>query len=114
MDNKNIEISANEVFGVISKQAFGEIGCRDVQTNSAWSENPYGDEYAVIPEDLIDGIVATCGFCDIDLNEEGTEVISFTAREIPENLIREKQPTTEERLEALERAMLEQIGVVTE
>lgn len=114
MDNKNIELSANEVFGVISKNTFGEFECRDVQTNSAWVENPYGDEYAVIPQDLIDGIVATCGFCDIELNDEGTEVVSFTAREIPNEITRAKQPTTEERLAALEMAMLEQIGVVTE
>lgn len=104
----------NNIFGVISKNTFGEFECRDVQTNSAWSENPYGDEYAVIPEDLIEGIVATCGFCDIELNAEGTEVVSFTAREIPEGVARAKQPTTEERLTALEMAMLEQIGVVIE
>lgn len=114
MDNKNIELSSNDIFGVISKEVFGEMNVRDVQTNSAWSKNPYGDEYAVIPEHLIDGIVATCGFCDIELNEDGTEVVSFTPREIPENLTPQKQPTTEERLAALEMAMLEQIGVVTE
>ena len=107
MENKTI-------FGLISKNTFGQFNARDVQTNSSWAGNPYGEDYAIIPEELIEGIVETRGFCDIELNENGTEVVSFTPREIPEILAPQKQPTTEERLAALEMAMLEQIGVVTE
>lgn len=114
MDNiKNNETNSG-VLCVISKGTFGRFGARDVQTNSFWSKNPYGDDYAVVPESLVDGIVATKGFCDIELNDDGTEVVSFIPREIPEILAPQKQPTTEERLAALEMAMLEQIGVVTE
>lgn len=114
MSDKKYYIPENFTFGVISKETFGAIGVRDIQTNSSWSKNPYGDDYAVIPEELIDAIIETRGFCDIELNKDGTEVVSFTAREIPKMPKVERYPTTEERLAALEMAMLEQIGVVTE
>ena len=107
MENKTI-------FGLISKNTFGEFNARDVQTNSSWAGNPYGEDYAIIPEELIEGIVETRGFCDIELNEDGTEVISFTPKEIPKTVSVNRQPTILERLAALEMAMLEQIGVVTE
>lgn len=114
MDNIKNNETNNGVLCVISKVTFGEFDARDIQTNSSWAGNPYGDDYAVVPESLVDGIVATKGFCDIELNEDGTEVVSFTPREIPEIIPPQKQPTTEERLAALEMAMLEQIGVVIE
>lgn len=113
MDN-NKYLTDNVVWGVISKNTFGEFGARDIQTNSSWAENPYGNDYATIPKNLIDGIIETRGFCDIELNDDGTEVVSFTPREIPEIIVPQRQPTTEERLAALEMAMLEQIGVVIE
>lgn len=67
---------------VISKATFGSYDVRDIQCNANWCSCPYSD-YALIPEALVDGILATQGYCDITLNEDGTEVISFTAREIP-------------------------------
>ena len=69
-------------FCIISKFTW-ENGGRDIQTNSAWSENPYSD-YAVVPDEMVPGIKETQGFCDIVLNEDETEVVSFTAREIPD------------------------------
>ena len=57
-------------FCVISKAAWGDPAAHDVQTNSAWSANPYGEEYAVVPDDMVEGILATRGFCDIELNED--------------------------------------------
>lgn len=74
-------------FCVISKSAFGEYAVRDIQTNSSWCKNPYGDEYAVVPDNMVQDILATRGFCDIEINENGTEIISFKAREIPNNII---------------------------
>ena len=98
------EISNERVnpFCVISKQTFGEYEVRDIQTNSAWSANPYGEDYAVVPDDMVLAIQETRGFCDIVLNEEETEVVSFTAREIPEIPEPPHEPTTEERLAQLE------------
>lgn len=67
---------------VISKSTFGSYNVRDIQCNANWDCCPYSD-YATIPEPLVDGILATQGYCDITLNSEGTEVVSFAAREIP-------------------------------
>ena len=101
---------------VVSKDIFGEYAVRDIQTNSGWSGNPYGDGYALVPDEWVEDIRATRGFCDIELNDEGTEIISFTAREIPEipHVDPEIQPSTTERLAALESAMLEMLGVTAE
>jgi len=89
-------------FCVISKDTFGEYNVRDIQTNSAWGSNPYGDGYAVVPDDMVTAIQETRGFCDIELNEDGTEIVGFTAREIPEMPEPTPEPTAEERLKALE------------
>lgn len=67
---------------VISKATFGSYNVRDIQFNVNWTSCPYSD-YASIPENMVDGILATKGYCDITLNEAGTEVASFTARTIP-------------------------------
>lgn len=99
---------------VISKETFGDYAVRDIQTNSIWTCNPYGKDYAIVPDNMIQDILQTNGFCDIELNEDGTEIISFTTKEIPKMPIAERKPTIEERLAALEMAMLEQIGVVAE
>ena len=89
-------------FCVISKNTFGEYNVRDIQTNSAWGANPYGEDYAVVPDDMVTAIMETRGFCDIVLNEDGTEVVSFTAREIPEIPEPPHEPTSEERIAELE------------
>ena len=79
-------------FCVISKATFGEYAVRDIQTNSAWSENPYGEDYAVVPDDMVPDIMATNGFCDIKLTKDKTTVVSFTAREIPEIQAPDQEP----------------------
>ena len=86
-------------FCVISKEA-NENGWRDLQTNSAWSANPYGDDYAVVRDDLVPGIKETCGYCDIELNEDGTEVINYTPTEIPVLPEPEELPTQLDLIEA--------------
>ena len=90
---------------VISKQTFGEYAVRDIQTNSAWGSNPYGDAYAVVPDEMVTDILETKGFCDITLNEGGTEIVGFTAREIPEIPEAPHEPTAEERIAELEFAL---------
>lgn len=87
-------------FCVISKAVFSDYQFHDIQTCSGWEENPYGEEYAVVPSDMVESILETQGFCDIVLNDEGTEVVSFTAREIPE-IKEEKVTTTEDDLMAM-------------
>ena len=89
-------------FCVISKDTFGEYNVRDIQTSSAWGSNPYGDAYAVVPDDMVTAIQETRGFCDIELNDDGTEIVGFTAREIPDIPKPPKEPTAEERIAELE------------
>lgn len=68
---------------IISKDTFGSYNIRDIQSNNCWTECVV-DGYAAIPDEMVDGILATKGFCDIVLNDDGTRVVSFTAREIPD------------------------------
>ena len=68
---------------VISIETFGEHKMHDIQTNSSWHKNPYDKNYAVVPDDMVNDIIGTRGFCDITLNEDKTEITSFVAREIP-------------------------------
>ena len=67
---------------VISKSTFGSYNVRDIQCNANWDCCPYSD-YALIPDNLVEGILATKGYCDITLDSAGTTVASFTARTIP-------------------------------
>ncbi len=60
---------------VISLETFGEYAKHDIQTNSLWRSNPY-ENYAVVPDDMVDGIMAAKGYCDIETKDEdviGTE-----------------------------------------
>ena len=66
---------------VISMEAFGEHGIHDIQTNTAWEENPY-DGYALVPEELAEAVIQTRGFCDITV--ENGILTAFTERDIPE------------------------------
>jgi hypothetical protein len=51
---------------------------------------------------MVTAIQETRGFCDIELNEDGTEIIGFTARDIPEMPEPTPEPTAEERIAELE------------
>lgn len=88
-------------FCVISKFTW-ENGGRDIQKNSGWGANPYLEDYAIVPDEMVPDIEETRGFCDIVLSEDGTEVVEFTAREIPEFPTEEPKPTQEERIAELE------------
>lgn len=85
---------------VISKETFGEYGVRDIQTNSGWMGNPYGDAYALVPDEFVEDIIETRGFCDIELNDEGTEIVRFTPRDIPDIPKAAAKPSQMDRIEA--------------
>ena len=97
------------MFCVISKEKYGEYAVHDIQTNSVWESNPYGDDYAVVPEEMIESIQETKGFCDIKLNKSGTKVIAFTAREIPKIEEPEKPVSEAEQL----RADIDYLAIMT-
>lgn len=84
MEKEKEILERKNAFCVISIETFGDYAVHDIQTNSSWSANPYGEDYAVVPDEMVTAIVETNGFCDLELNEDGTEVVSFTAREIPD------------------------------
>ena len=79
-----IEQIRKNPFCVISINTYGENNMHDIQTNTAWSKNPYATNYAIVPDHMVQDIIETEGYCDITLNEDKTEIISFVAREIPE------------------------------
>ena len=101
---KDIEHIRKNPFCVISIATYGDHKMHDIQTNSGWVENPYSEGYVIVPDDMVQDILATKGFCDIKLNKAGTEVVSFTARDIPEIVEPEPiepEPTTGEILDVL-------------
>lgn len=92
-------IERKNPFCVVSIETFGEYMVHDIQTNSSWYFNPY-ENYAIVPDEMVEGIKETKGFCDIVFNEEGTEIISFIAREVPNAFIPEEEPTQLDAIEA--------------
>lgn len=54
-------------------------GVHSIQTNSGWIENPYGESFVIVPDEMVKDIMATHGYCDIVINEG--KVVSFTAKE---------------------------------
>ncbi len=104
-----IEQTRQNPLCVISIATFGEYEVHSIQTNSGWSENPYDEGYAIVPDDMVQVIMATQGFCDIVLNDDNTEVVSFTAREIP---VIEEPETPVSETEQL-RADIDYIAVMT-
>ena len=65
---------------------------------STWIENPY-ENYAVVPDDMVEAIMETKGFCDITV-EDGV-VIGFVASEILEIPEPEPEPTMSELMDIL-------------
>lgn len=78
---------------IISKKPIGDTGQRYIHNGAGISYNPYPERYAVVPQSMVNDIFETRGFCDIELDEEGSTVVSFTANEIPEI---EEPPVSEE------------------
>lgn len=107
------EITRVNPFCVISKETSGDYAVHDIQTNASWIGNPY-EGYAVVPDDMVTAILETKGYCDIELNEDGTEVVSFTAREIPEIPEPTPEPTEAEKIAALEEQVAMQSAVIDE
>ena len=94
---------------IISKTPTGEHNYHHCCSSSAWVENPYPEDYAIVPPDMKEAILETHGYCDIKLNKKGTEVVSFTAREIPK--IEESEPPVTE-AEQL-RADIDYLAIMT-
>ena len=86
---------------IISKLPLPLPYARDVRTDVEWDDIIHKN-FAVIPDELLDGILATVGWCDLELSEDGKTVVNFTETEIPEYIRKlQEEPTIEERFAAL-------------
>lgn len=111
-EESTVEIERAYPLCVISVKTFGNYARHDIQTNSTWSANPYED-YVIVPDNMVADIMATKGYCDIILNDEGTEVLLFTAREIPDIPAEpEEEPEEEDVWSELDKAYQEGVDSV--
>lgn len=86
---------------LIYKRRLRMPSAREILTNVEWDDGAF-KSHAVIPDDLLDGILATGGWCELELSEDGKTVINFTETEIPEHIKNfQAEPTLEERIAAL-------------
>lgn len=67
---------------IIAKVTFDAFERRSIMQGVEYTEEAFPD-FAVVPEELVEGILATEGFCDIELSGDGKTVVSFAARAIP-------------------------------
>ena len=78
------DISRQNPFCVVAKEPWPD-GRRFFQTNTGWHKNPYGDAYAIVPDNMVPAIVETQGYsAELILTDDGTEVAYFVAGDIPE------------------------------
>ena len=74
---------------------------RDMRKDVEWDDNIHKN-FAIIPDELLDGILATGGWCDLELSEDGKTVVGFTETEIPEHIRKlQEEPTIEEQIAVL-------------
>lgn len=101
-NNEEVEpVTRANPLTVVSKKTYGEHARHDIQSNSAWVANPYGEDYAVVPDEMVQAILETGGYCDPTYTEDGKEVASFVAREKPEIVVPEPEEPEEAPSESL-------------
>ena len=94
---------------VISEESFGEYNIHQIQMNGGWAEDPKLEGYALVPDEMVDSIMETKGFCDITV--ENGVVTGFTAREIPD--IPDQEPEAEKTVyDEMAEAYLEGVNSV--
>lgn len=72
---------------IIRKRISKIKAAKEIILNVEWDAEIYKN-FAIIPDNLLEGILATKGWCDLELSEDGKTVIGFTATEIPERIKR--------------------------
>lgn len=93
----------------IVKVQVGSSGKRAIQSQSHRTSNWMGEEWVEVPENLVPILEECGGYCDLQI-EDGV-LVGITHTERPEPEPEPYAPTTEERLSALEGAMLSMMGV---
>lgn len=86
-----------------------DFGMHEYESQSRRTENWMGAEWLEVPESLVSSLYACGGYCDLQI-EDGV-LVGITPTERPEPEPEPYVPTTEERISALESAMLAMMGV---
>lgn len=100
-------------FTVISVMGTDEYPTlHDIQQNSTWSENPYGESYAVVPDDMVDEVLSVGCWCSI--TTENGVLTSITKVEPPYIPEPEPQPTDIEILQKENHLLRAQVEALSE
>lgn len=84
----------------------------DIQQNSAWSENPYGDAYAIVPDDMVNEVMACGCWCNIEVqNGVLTKITKVEPPVIPPT---PHEPTDIEILQKENRLLKAQVSALAE
>lgn len=103
-EKKNVNIIYKMSTSMDAPFASSDIGIyhrRQIIIGVEYDEEQH-KSFAIFPDSMIEGLLATEGFCELELSEDGKEVVSFTPLEIPEYAKKPTEPTAEERIAALE------------
>lgn len=84
----------------------------DYESQSHRTSNWMSDEWIEVPENLVQTLYECGGYCDLTI--ENGKLVGITPTERPEPEPEPYVPTTEERIVALEAAMLSMMGVSTD
>ena len=95
---------------IISIAGIGEYNIHDIQTCSGFTE--LYDGYAKVPNEMIDALMETHGFCEIEI--EGDTVKSFTAVEPPYIPPVPDEPTDVEILQKENKLLKAQVEALSE
>lgn len=107
------EITRQHPFTVISVNGTEEYPTlHDIQQNSAWSENPYGESYAVVPDDMVDDVMQ-CG-CWCNIETENGVLTKITPVEPPVIPPTPHEPTDIEILQKENRLLKAQVSALAE
>lgn len=84
-------------FTVISVMDYGN-SLHDIQQNSVWSENPYGEAYATVPDDMVDEVLSVGCWCNIEVKNG---VLTKITKVEPPYIPPKPQPPKKETLEVI-------------
>lgn len=85
---------------IIYKMDMPLISKREICIGIEYDEEQH-KSFAIFPDSMIDGILETQGLCDLELSEDGKEVVSFTALEIPDFMKESSEPTAQDDTDAM-------------
>lgn len=88
------------IVNIIYKMNFPFPSKREIRIGVEYNEEQH-KSFAIFPDPMIDGILATQGLCDLELSEDGKEVVSFTALEIPDFMKESSEPTAQDDTDAM-------------